>query len=159
MGLVNNYVHVLKNYAGFSGRARRREYWLFLLADIIIGAVFGVFSLLPIIGIAFDVIFSLYASATLLPRLAVRVRRIHDTGHSGLWLFILFGVPCLNWIDYLVCMVVEDKWSIRSERSELFWLLTLIVVPCLEGIVYFIWMAIAGEAKDNRFGPDPKSVA
>jgi uncharacterized membrane protein YhaH (DUF805 family) len=42
---------------------------------------------------------------------------------------------------------------------RLLWLVILSIVICLTGIAYFIWMAIAGEARDNRFGPDPKSAA
>jgi uncharacterized membrane protein YhaH (DUF805 family) len=161
MELVDSYVHVLKNYVGFSGRARRREYWLFVLANLIIAVVLWFLSLLPIIGGVFTVISRIYTLVALLPWLAVAVRRIHDTGHSGLWLVILLGVPCLVRIVDVIWMrmAVDEAMIVNAVHYEPFLSFAASVASCLGGIVYLIWMVIAGEARDNRFGPDPKSVA
>ena len=82
------YFDVLKKYATFSGRARRKEYWMFLLfhSIMIIGLVFLELFLLP--ESEGGVVASLYLLGTFLPYLAVSVRRLHDTNWSGLWLFI-----------------------------------------------------------------------
>lgn len=135
------YLAVLKKYAGFRGRARRREYWTFALVNAIIGivlVVIGKLTKMPgiatfgigmsrnvpgVFGIGVfsnPIVFQVYALATFLPFLAVEVRRLHDIGRPGWWW--LFGlVPVLGWI--------------------------VLVVFC----------ATDGVAGDNRYGPDPKA--
>jgi uncharacterized membrane protein YhaH (DUF805 family) len=96
------YIDVLKKYADFSGRARRQEYWMFLLFHIII--LFGLIAIASATEIeAFMYVFGAYILATLLPSIAVRVRRNHDSGKSG-W-FIL--VPYYNL--YLLCIDSEPN--------------------------------------------------
>lgn len=83
------YVKVLKNYANFNGRARRREYWYFALMNVVIAVVLNIAAyMLPVLVILSPI----YTLATLVPGIAVGVRRMHDTGKSG-W-FIL--VPVYN---------------------------------------------------------------
>ena len=90
---MNYYLKVLQNYATFSGRARRSEYWYFILFNTIIS--FG----LGFVGGLMQVnwISNIYTLAVLIPSIAVAVRRMHDVGKSG-W-FVL--VPIYNFI--LVC--------------------------------------------------------
>jgi uncharacterized membrane protein YhaH (DUF805 family) len=81
---MNEYISVLKQYAVFAGRARRREYWMFILFTVIIAVVLnGVGALihLPIIG-------SIYSLAVLVPSIAVAIRRMHDVSKSGWFLLI-----------------------------------------------------------------------
>ena len=81
---MNWYLEVLKNYAIFSGRARRKEYWMFFLFNLIFAFVVGFIGGLikmPILG-------TLYTLAVLLPGIAVGIRRMHDTDHSGWWLLL-----------------------------------------------------------------------
>ncbi|CAM5414650.1 DUF805 domain-containing protein [Streptomyces fimicarius] len=101
---MNWYLDVLKNYAGFSGRARRKEYWMFVLFNFIIGVV------LSVIGTAIDtqIPYYLYLLAVLVPSLAVLVRRLHDTGRSGWWFFIAF-VPLVGFIILIVFLASEGK--------------------------------------------------
>lgn len=87
------YFNVITNYATFSGRARRKEYWIFVLFNMIaaigIGFCFGVVSAImkqPAIGF----LAQFYNLATIIPSLAVGVRRMHDTDHSGWWLLCPF---------------------------------------------------------------------
>jgi len=79
------WLGALKNYAGFSGRARRTEFWMFFLFQFIIFAVLGI---LARVSGAFWVVYYLYLAATLVPTLAVGARRLHDTNRSGFWWFI-----------------------------------------------------------------------
>lgn len=83
---MNWYLEVLKKYAVFQGRARRKEYWMFFLFNVIIAFVLGFVS-----GMLRTPILSyLYALAVLVPGIAVGVRRMHDTDHSGWWLLVPF---------------------------------------------------------------------
>ncbi len=102
---MNWYLGVLKKYAEFSGRARRTEYWMFVLFNLIISAVIGVIDRSVLGSNALGIIYSL---AVLIPSLAVSVRRLHDTGRSGWWLLIGL-VPILGWIVLLVFAVQDSQ--------------------------------------------------
>lgn len=77
------YLAVLKKYAVFSGRARRKEYWMFVLFNMIIAFVLGFVE--GLVGSP-GIISNIYSLAILIPAIAVGVRRMHDTDHSGWWL-------------------------------------------------------------------------
>lgn len=81
---MNYYLHVLKNYVTFNGRARRAEYWYFVLFNFIISFILG------FLGGLMDFVFlgNIYSLAVLLPSIAVGVRRMHDVGKSGWFLLI-----------------------------------------------------------------------
>ncbi|WP_281634232.1 DUF805 domain-containing protein [Flavobacterium luteolum] len=79
---------VFENYANFNGRARRKEYWLFVLVNAIIG--YGLLFGLGIISEKLALLSSLYNLAVLIPSIAVGVRRMHDVGKSG-W-YIIFPI-------------------------------------------------------------------
>jgi uncharacterized membrane protein YhaH (DUF805 family) len=92
------YVGVLKKYAVFAGRARRKEFWMFALVSLVISFMLGTIE--GVLGFASDteqsVLSIVYGLIVLVPELAVGVRRLHDTGRNGwymLWLFI----PIANW--------------------------------------------------------------
>ena len=89
------YLKVLKNYVGFDGRARRKEFWFFVLFNAIILTVLTV---IPKIGM---ILYYIYSLGVLLPSIAVGIRRMHDLGKSG-W-FIL--IPIYNII--LACTAGE----------------------------------------------------
>ncbi|MDX9746721.1 MAG: DUF805 domain-containing protein [Syntrophales bacterium] len=103
------YLMVLKKYAVFSGRSRRKEYWMFFLFNIIIGLVLGLVE--GIAGIARQsdqsILATLYMLAVLVPGIAVGVRRLHDTGRTGWWLLISL-VPLIGAI-VLFIMLVQDS--------------------------------------------------
>lgn len=88
--------HVLQNYATFEGRACRSEYWYWVLG------VFVVNLLLDVIGLRLiGLIFSL---ATIVPSIAVAVRRMHDIDKTG-WLLLIGFVPILGWIVVIYWLV------------------------------------------------------
>lgn len=84
---MNWYLDVLKKYAVFSGRARRKEYWMFILFNLIVSIVLAVADLS--LGSPL-VLYYIYSLAVLLPSLAVSVRRLHDTDRSGWWMLLMF---------------------------------------------------------------------
>ncbi len=97
------YVEALTNYAVFNGRAQRQAYWMFFLINIIIQI--GLVAIETAAGIAF--ISTVYSLAVLIPGIAVTVRRLHDTNHSGFWLFIGL-IPLVGAIILLVFMVKDS---------------------------------------------------
>lgn len=109
------YVKVLKQYADFSGRARRKEFWMFTLINTIIWAVpytlaFTMLSNNPESAFAtiLFAIVGLYGLGVFIPSLAVTVRRLHDTDRSGWW--ILIGlIPVIGFIVLLVFYVQNSQ--------------------------------------------------
>ncbi|MBO4232165.1 MAG: DUF805 domain-containing protein [Bacteroidales bacterium] len=106
------YIKVLKNYATFSGRARRKEFWMFILFNFIFCVAAMILD--SLLGLSFNQnfggmkinmhygwIYTIYAFAVFLPSLAVWVRRLHDIGKSGL-LILLGFVPLVGPIILLV---------------------------------------------------------
>lgn len=106
---MNWYLGVLKKYAEFNGRARRREYWIFQLFNflvvfvlVIVDAASGNFSDLFGLGL----LSGLYLLAVLLPCIAVSVRRLHDTDRSGWWV-LLAGVPFVGAIVLIIFFLLD----------------------------------------------------
>ncbi|WP_025618281.1 DUF805 domain-containing protein [Salinispora cortesiana] len=94
----------LTQYVGFSGRARRSEYWWFYLFTVILGFAGGILN--GVLETSFvSVIVGL---ALLLPSLAVGVRRLHDTGRSG-WFLLLGLIPFIGFVVLLVFFVQDSK--------------------------------------------------
>lgn len=108
--LLENYKAVFKKYTDFKGRATRREYWLFFLANflaMIILTIAGNF----ITGFRFDfgeILARIYDLVVLLPSLAVCVRRLHDGGRSAWWL-LLIAIPIVGWIILLVFLLLDSQ--------------------------------------------------
>ena len=113
---MNYYLDVLKKYAVFKGRARRKEYWMFVLFNIIIGFALGfIEGLLGISRHGSSVLANIYSLAILLPGIAVSIRRMHDVGKSG-W-FVL--IPIYNLV--LACTAGdagENQYGPDPKASE-----------------------------------------
>jgi uncharacterized membrane protein YhaH (DUF805 family) len=103
------YLEALKNYAVFSGRSRRKEYWYFVLCNVIVSlvlsgldALLGTFSSSANLGL----LSGIYALAIIIPTLAVSVRRLHDIDRTGWWVLIHL-VPVIGSIVLLVFAVLD----------------------------------------------------
>ena len=101
---MNWYLEALKKYAVFSGRARRTEYWMFMLVNVIAGIILGVVD--AILGTG-GVLGAIYGLAMLIPGIAVGVRRLHDTSRSAWWLLI--GLVPLIGAIVLVVFALQDS--------------------------------------------------
>lgn len=102
------YLGVLRKYAVFDGRARRKEFWMFVLFNVAISIALSIID--NILGLTFDsgsgVLGSIYSLAVLIPSIAVGVRRLHDTGRSGWW--ILIGlIPLVGWIILVYFYILD----------------------------------------------------
>lgn len=119
------YLEVLKKYAVFRGRARRQEYWFFVLFNLIIYFIFGAVNFFGQIsaivgsldhtsvmsGAVLGVISRLgeiYMLAVLIPSIAVTVRRLHDTGRSG-WLQLIALIPLVGVIVLIVFLTTDSQ--------------------------------------------------
>jgi uncharacterized membrane protein YhaH (DUF805 family) len=108
---MNWYLMVLKKYAQFSGRSRRKELWMFALFNMLICIVLEILGIVLRENALGKIILGLlviYALATLIPGVAVVIRRLHDTGRSGWWLFICL-VPFVGPIILLVFYVLDSQ--------------------------------------------------
>ena len=113
---MNWYLKVLKKYAEFDGRARRKEYWFFVLFNVLISMVLAFIDRLmgnvdPETGLG--ILSGIYALGVMIPGMAVSVRRLHDTGRSGWWLLITF-VPVIGALVFFYFMVLDSN----PERNE-----------------------------------------
>jgi uncharacterized membrane protein YhaH (DUF805 family) len=96
------YLAVLKKYAVFNGRARRKEYWMFFLFNLIFSFVLGFID--GILGTVF--IGTIYGLVVLIPGIAVTVRRLHDIGRTGWW--VLIGLIPLIGLIVLIVFAATD---------------------------------------------------
>ncbi|MDA8904049.1 DUF805 domain-containing protein [Flavobacteriaceae bacterium] len=128
---MNYYLHVLQNFKNFSGRARRKEYWMYTLiympilflamfADNALGTTFQMDVMGQAVDVGYGWVYMIVALLHFLPSLSVVVRRLHDVGKSG-WFYLIILIPLIGVI----------------------WLLVLLVSN--------------GNKGDNKYGADPKA--
>lgn len=106
---MNYYSICLSRFADFSGRARRREYWTFVLVNCLIAM------LLLILGLAFgedspasNIMVTIFYLIMLVPNLSVSVRRLHDIGKSG-WYMFLSLIPLIGGLILLVWALMDSE--------------------------------------------------
>jgi len=105
------FLAALKKYAVFEGRARRREFWFFVLFVLIIEIVLNIvdrFTGTYNAEYGAGLLCGIFMLAVLIPSLAVGARRLHDTGRSGWWLLIGL-VPIIGAIVLIVFYVMDSQ--------------------------------------------------
>lgn len=115
---MNWFLKVLRQYADFSGRARRKEYWMFILFHVIFAMVAIMIDRVlgtSIDGIGYGIVYIVYILALVIPSLAVGVRRLHDVGKSG-WMYLIALIPVIGaiWLLVLFCkdsQAGDNKWG------------------------------------------------
>lgn len=110
---MNWYLKVLKQYADFNGRARRQEYWMYTLINLlIIGALYVLMFMGGTDGGAMAMVamglVAIYSMAILIPSVAVAVRRLHDVGKSG-WMLLVGLIPFIGGIWLLVLYCTDSQ--------------------------------------------------
>lgn len=134
------YLKCLRQYADFSGRARRKEYWMFILFNAIISFVLGFID--GLLGL--NLLSYIYALVIFIPSLAVSVRRLHDIGRCGWW-YLLPMVPFIG---------LSALLAFGSFTSSAAIILGLAALGT--GILMLIWFCTDSEGGSNKWGPNPK---
>lgn len=101
------YVEALKKYAVFSGRARRKEYWMFVLFNIIITIVLSIVDRMLKLD---NVLSAIYSLVLIIPGISVSVRRLHDIGKRGWWYFISY-IPLIGQIWFIILMCTDSQYG------------------------------------------------
>ncbi|MEO2279481.1 DUF805 domain-containing protein [Pseudoalteromonas pernae] len=98
------FTDALKRYADFTGRTRRKGYWMFILFYLIFAIVATVIDM--VLGTMF--VGTVYSLALLIPSLAIGARRLHDTGRSGWWQLLYF-LPLIGFIVLIIFFVQDSQ--------------------------------------------------
>ncbi|ANE44004.1 DUF805 domain-containing protein [Deinococcus puniceus] len=110
---MNEYLTVLRRFRDFSGRSRRREYWIFVLVNWVISFVLGFVDRqlgldFGVEGLQIGILGGIFYLIFFVPSLAVDIRRLHDIGRSGWWYLIIF-IPLAGAIWLLVLNVTDSE--------------------------------------------------
>ncbi|MCH5188010.1 MAG: DUF805 domain-containing protein [Oscillospiraceae bacterium] len=159
---MQHFMNALKNYANFNGRARRKEFWIFVIAAGVISTIATLIAIAISGGLDPDVertmfglsptAFGVMSAAILVficPVLSVTVRRLHDTGHSALWISFL--------IAFYIAMTLT--WAVQSFAASLaIATFALGFVTFILFVTNFILLFCADSQKgENQYGPNPKN--
>jgi uncharacterized membrane protein YhaH (DUF805 family) len=137
--VVENFKHVVtQHYFDFNGRARRADFWWYVLAVLVITIVLAIIDRL----IGTNILTALLSLALLLPNLGIGVRRLHDIGKSGWWIVL----PLAPWLLMLISFLMF-QWTLAM-------ILGVVTLACWVLLIY--WYAQPGTAGQNPYGPDPK---
>jgi uncharacterized membrane protein YhaH (DUF805 family) len=136
----------LRKYAVFQGRARRSEYWFFILFTVLVSIVAGLLDGIVFGGMETGPLGTVTSLALILPTIAVAARRLHDTDRSGWWQLIVF-VPALLILGGML----------PGLGVVFLWLGLLLELAA--AVVLLVWLCTRGTPGPNRFGPDPVAVA
>jgi uncharacterized membrane protein YhaH (DUF805 family) len=162
---------VFSKYAVFSGRARRSEFWYFVLFYFLVDLALGCIPFLSPLSVVWWL-------AVLIPNIAVTVRRFHDIGKSG-WNYLIILIPELFLLGYLfrvIFFVIKDLidaginfynfsdnfevvWNSVVANNSLATLGVLLIVDLAATILWLVWMTRDSQPGENQWGPNPKEVS
>lgn len=113
------YLQVLKKYADFKGRARRKEYWMFVLFNWIFAITFGIIDItvIDLSPLGYGILHPLYCLIMVVPSIAVAVRRLHDIGKSG-WYYLIFLIPLVGAIILIAWFCKEGEQGTNQWGSN-----------------------------------------
>jgi uncharacterized membrane protein YhaH (DUF805 family) len=157
----------LKRYAEFSGRSRRKEYWMYTLFIVIVSIVLSILDRMLGLGgsssLATEtsgagagigaathtgVLGGIFMLATFIPSLAVAIRRLHDSDRAGWWVLVGFG-PYLLAIALMVVGVMTGQLGLLATGG------LLMMIGFVGAIVLLVFMCLPGTSGPNKYGPDP----
>lgn len=110
--IMKYFIHVLKNYANFNGRSRRKEYWMYILFYylffMLVVFLDNLLEITIIENVPYGPLSIGYLLLLIIPTLAVAVRRLHDIGKSGWWMLISL-VPLIGGIWFFILSVTDSQ--------------------------------------------------
>ena len=157
------YKEVFKNTFKFEGRARRKEFWYFILTNVIIGFVLGIISSFFKASMIPLVLISLFGLIVFLPSISVSIRRLHDKNFSGYWILFLAPLYLLGLVDNLV-VFFPDLIAVRMLLMSYVFsageigvgiYLGYSIIAFIVGVTIFILALMRGTIGDNKYGSDP----
>ena len=158
-----------KKYFDFKGRARRSEYWWFVLFMVIVSMVFNYGGLL-VPALSF---IGLFCSLVLvIPHFAVMTRRLHDTGRSGWWVLVLAILYVAVLVSMLIVLmpIAQDMLTVTDPFEQMEMMADCVqahpvastvmvmgsLVTFILGIIVIIFMVFDSKWETNKYGPSPK---
>ncbi|MDB5045812.1 MAG: hypothetical protein JWQ08_1862 [Deinococcus sp.] len=110
---MNDFLTAFNKYSEVSGRSRRREYWMYTLVATVIAVVLDFFDRAFDLKLghgeaAVGMVGSIFSLITLIPTVTLGIRRLHDTGRSGWWVFIVL-IPVAGWIAYFIFSITDSQ--------------------------------------------------
>ena len=159
----------LKKFFDFTGRARRSEYWWFVLFTVIVSTIFsflgGFWSVLSIIGMIIGLVLTI-------PQLAALTRRLHDTGRSGWWV-LLYALAMLVVYGVLIYILYPYAGELMGEGDNMALAGIMAdaisetpgaasVMVCSALVTLFFWIitlifsVLDSKWGENKYGPSPK---
>jgi uncharacterized membrane protein YhaH (DUF805 family) len=185
MGMVGAVRTCFAKYAAFSGRARRPEYWWFMLFVVLGSILAGALDLLLFgsgesmrmeteRGMAMgsrasgpSIIGAIFALAVLPPSLAVGWRRLHDTGRSGWWLLMPLGVQAAAAFVAMLFMggMAVGPGAMHGPGMGAMWgglgllgMLVMFAAPLVAYVLLIVWLASPTQPGANAYGPEPPAA-
>ena len=141
-------------YATFSGRARRPEYWYFVLFLVLGGAVASALDALVFSALAARPLTTVFQLAVLLPLLAAGWRRMHDTGRPG-WFYLLPLIVSLAFIFTATLGFFGGPNPTPNAEVTNIRFIALGVVQFIAALLLLWWLVQPTQAGDNAYGPEP----
>lgn len=121
---MNWYLKALRQYADFKGRARRKEFWVFYLCNLLVIVLIAFFAVFlsstqetGLFPTTIFVLLGLYYLAILIPTLAVTVRRLHDINNSG-WMYFVSWIPFIGGIWLLILLCKEGTEGVNDYGDD-----------------------------------------
>ncbi len=135
----------------FSGRARRKEYWFFVLFTWIVGNLFSLaYSIFDIPFI--DILSNIYAILVIIPTLAVAFRRVHDIGYSGNYVVAGYVLILISGLAGLYLLGTEEGMFFQILACALFALVLVVI------FAYFYFFTRDSQPGENKWGANPKEI-
>lgn len=114
MKIFKAYLNAFANWRRWEGRTRRRDYWLFTLANAIVTLILFVLLFVWDDNKAFNVItllaFIVYVLVSVVPAVAITIRRLHDIEKSGYYYFLQF-IPLVGTVWFIILMSIKGDYG------------------------------------------------
>jgi uncharacterized membrane protein YhaH (DUF805 family) len=143
----------LQKYADFTGRAPRAEYWWYVLAlviaNIVLSVVEGILGIHHMILYSYGPLTALLLLGTIVPSLAVAVRRLHDTGRPGWWVLLPI-------VPYVLAIVIGGPAMMAGGLAAGLGIAALFLfIGLICAIVLLVFMVLPSTPGSNRYGLNP----